>query len=116
MMSSISRGVLTQFDDWITNDAFRSADRTIDYRAGLPSLTLPVLVMGGSRDRLAPPECLRAQFEVVGSPDKTLIVLGPENGDAMDYGHGDLIFGSGAPSEAYPRILRWLEARATRIS
>ncbi len=73
-----------------------------------------MLVIGGSRDRLAPPSCVRSQFEQLGSRDKTLMIFGPENGDRMDYGHGDLIFGEGAPREIYPAILRWLEARATR--
>ncbi len=33
----------------------------------------------------------------------------------MDYGHGDLMFGTGAPAEIYPIIRTWLEARATPV-
>jgi len=51
----------------------------------------------------------------VKSQDKTLAVFGPENGDTLPYGHGDLLYGENAPKEVYPIILRWLEARATKV-
>lgn len=113
MMSSISLRVLRQLHDWIEHDAFRSEDRSVDYRDAIRSLDVPLLVMGGSADKLATPAAVRAQYELAGSADKTLIILGPENGDALEYGHGDVVFGSGAPSEVYPVIRRWLEGRAT---
>jgi pimeloyl-ACP methyl ester carboxylesterase len=116
MMSSMGRQMLVQLHDWSTHDTFRSRDGATDWRAGLARLTLPVLVMGGSMDRLAPPENLRAQYALVGSPDKCLHVFGCERGDKMNYGHGDLLFGTGAPIEVYPEIRAWLSARATPLS
>jgi pimeloyl-ACP methyl ester carboxylesterase len=113
VMSSMSRDVLVQLHDWMEHDAFRSLDGREDWRAGLSRLSLPVLVLGGSMDRLAPPENLRAQYELIGSPDKSLHIFGCERGDKMNYGHGDLLFGTGAPLEVYPEIRRWLEAHAT---
>ena len=115
LMGSISRGVLRQFRDWIVHDAFRSLDGSIDYRERLRGLSLPVLVMGGSQDRLAPPAAIKAQFELLGSPDKTLMIFGRENGDALHYGHGDLVFGAGAPREVFPRIAGWMKAHATPL-
>lgn len=116
MMASMSRDVLRQLRDWIDHDAFRSFDGSVDWRAGLARLTLPVMVMGGSVDRLAPPKNLRAQYELVGSPDKKLHVFGCERGDKMDYGHGDLLFGTGAPLEIQPEVRGWLEAHATPLA
>ncbi len=113
MMASMGRGVLRQFQDWIDHDAFRSADRSVDWRAGLARLTLPVMVMGGSVDRLAPPQNLRAQFELVGSADKKLHIFGCERGDQMDYGHGDLLFGTHVAQEVHHEVLDWLQAHAT---
>jgi pimeloyl-ACP methyl ester carboxylesterase len=104
---------MLQFHDWTTHDAFRSLDRSVDYREGIRRLDLPLLVMAGSQDRLAPPAAAKAQLELAASKDKTLVVFGKENGDREDYGHGDLVFGRGAPEEVYPYILRWLEGRAT---
>lgn len=116
MMSSMSRKVLLQFRDWIEHDTFRSYDGTVDWRAGISRLTLPMLIMGGSSDRLATAENVRKQYELLTSPDRTLHVFGRDRGDKMDYGHGDLIFGTGAPVEVYPLIRSWLEARATPLS
>jgi pimeloyl-ACP methyl ester carboxylesterase len=115
LIGEISRGVLRQFSDWIRHDAFRSADGTEDYRARLKTLEVPTLVLGGSADRLARPAAIHGQFDLLGSPDKTLMIFGPENGDTFEYGHGDLIFGARAPEEVYPRIAAWLEAHATLV-
>jgi pimeloyl-ACP methyl ester carboxylesterase len=119
MMSSMSRRVLLQFHDWIRHDTFRSFDGRVDWRAGIAGLQVPLLVMGGSADKLAPPESLRAQYALAGSlsglEDKTLHIFGRDRGDRMDYGHGDLMFGEGAPLEVYPLIRAWLEAHATPL-
>jgi pimeloyl-ACP methyl ester carboxylesterase len=113
MMASMSRNVLRQFRDWIDHDAFRSFDGRVDWRSGLARLTLPVLVMGGSQDRLASPQNLRAQFALVGSQDKELYIFGCERGDKMDYGHGDLLFGTGVAQEVHHVARTWLQAHAT---
>jgi pimeloyl-ACP methyl ester carboxylesterase len=115
MMSSMSRNVLRQFQDWIDHDAFRSFDGSVDWRSGLAKLSLPVMVMGGSSDRLASSKNLRAQYELVGSTDKMLHIFGRDRGDKMDYGHGDLLFGTGAPFEVYPEVRDWLAAHATAL-
>ncbi len=112
-MSSVSRKMLLQLKDWVFNDAFRSFDQTRDYRAGIARLTVPILVIGGSADRLAPVPQVRAAYELAGSSDKKLAIFGRETGCAHDYGHADLIFGGGAPDEVYPVIRKWLIAHAT---
>jgi pimeloyl-ACP methyl ester carboxylesterase len=116
MMASMSRNVLRQFQDWIDHDAFRSFDGSRDWRAGLSGLTLPVLVLGGSQDRLAPPKNLRAQFELLGSEDKQLHIFGCERGDKMDYGHGDLLFGTGVAHEVHYETRAWLISHATAVA
>ena len=116
LVQSMGWRLLRQFKDWIWNDAFRSEDLSVDYRAGLAGLTLPALVIGGSQDQLASSRAVQQQFDLLGSPDKTLMVFGRENGDGLDYGHGDLIFGAGAPVEIYPRLQKWLTDRATLLA
>ncbi|WP_050726059.1 alpha/beta fold hydrolase [Vulgatibacter incomptus] len=111
----ISAGVARQFDDWVSNDAFRSLDKSQDYRSAMGAFTAPVLVMGGSSDKMAPPRCMEDAHRRLGSADKTLVILGKELGASFDYGHGDLMLGRAAPGEVYPQIARWLEARATRV-
>jgi pimeloyl-ACP methyl ester carboxylesterase len=115
VISSIGRRVLLQFEDWLTHDAFRSRDGSIDYRGWLGELRAPVLILGGSRDQLAPPEVVRTAHELVGAKDKTLVVFGRQTGFGEEYGHGDLIFGTGAPREVFPLLRSWLEDHATPV-
>ncbi len=109
------RGVLAQLEDWVEHDAFRSVDRSVDYRAGVSRLTLPVFVIGGTVDGLAPPKVTREYFELLTTKDKELVLLGREGGQELDYGHGDLMVGKNARHEVYPRIGDWLEKRATLL-
>ena len=113
LITSVGRRVLLQFDDWIEHNAFRSVDRAVDYREGIKKLTLPMLMIAGSRDRLAPPIAVEWASELSQASDKTLRIFGREHGDAQQYGHGDLIFGERAPEEVFPLIADWLAARAT---
>jgi pimeloyl-ACP methyl ester carboxylesterase len=113
LIGSVSRRLLLQLRDWILTDAFRSADGATDYRVGLERLNVPALVIGGTHDRLAPADVVRAAYELLGSDDKQLALFGCEYGHRQNYGHGDLLFGEGAPTEVYPRIRQWLEAHAT---
>lgn len=109
----MSAGVVRQFHDWVHNDAFRSADRRIDYRERMAAFRAPVLVVGGTHDLMAPPACVEAAGRTLGSEDKTVVVLGKAHGSPVDYGHGDLLLGKAAPDEVYPLIEAWLRGRAT---
>lgn len=113
LVSSMGYRLLRQLDDWSREDAFRSRDGRIDYRERLRHVSTPVLVMGGSQDALATPQAVLGQAELLASADKTVMLFGRENGDTLDYGHGDLLFGENAPLEVYPRIVRWVSDRAS---
>ncbi len=113
MISTMGSRVLSQFRDWIENDVFRSLDRSLDYRAGIARLQVPLLVVGGTMDRLATTASVQKQFALAGSEDKTLLLFGRERGDKQDYGHGDLLFGTDVAEEIHPVLVRWLETRAT---
>jgi pimeloyl-ACP methyl ester carboxylesterase len=106
-------GVLAQFHDWARLGVFRSRDGTVDYRGPLKHLELPLLVVGGSVDGLAPLEPTRTLFAWLESSDKTLALFGRAFGQPLEYGHGDLVVGERAPAEVYPVLRAWLEARAT---
>jgi pimeloyl-ACP methyl ester carboxylesterase len=104
------RGVLRQLEDWLTHDVFRSLDGTVDYRAGLSTLTMPMLVIGGTADQLAPPSVVRQLFATLQAPVRELVIFGQEHGHRAEYGHGDLIVGQFAHEEIYPVIARFLAA------
>ena len=116
VFEDISAGVMGQFADWVINDAIRSRDGSVDYRQSMRALRVPVLLVGGSKDMMAPPGCMRAAAEQIRSEDKTLLLFGREFGSRAEYGHGDLILGREAPGEIYPAIDAWLRAHATPLA
>ncbi len=116
VFADIWRGVLLQFVDWVGRDAFSSQDRAIDYRDRVARLQVPMLVVGGSVDNLAPLPETRKFYSLVTAPDRELLLLGKEFGEAEDYGHGDLLLGKHVEREVFPRVAAWLEKRATRLA
>lgn len=107
------KGVLRQLEDWLRTGAFRSLDRSLDYRAGLSAFTAPTLVIGGTVDYLAPPDRMRQYFDLLTAPVRQLELFGRSYGHSAEYGHGDLLVGVQAHLEVYPVIRRFLEANVT---
>jgi pimeloyl-ACP methyl ester carboxylesterase len=110
MIANFSRNEVLQYSDWIMNDQFRSIDLRRDYRAELPRITTPALLLAGPRDVLATPDAVKATFESLGSADKQFMICSRAQGLRVNYGHFDLVIGREAPAEIYPLVARWLEA------
>jgi len=66
---------------------------------------LPLLVVSGQNDDLAPPASVRPAFERSRSTDKTY--------RATALGHIDLLVGRDAPSASWPFLTSWLAERTT---
>ena len=115
-MAPLWRGVLRQLRGWLLRDAFDARDGSVDFRARVRALEIPCLVVGGSIDRLAPPEVVRQHFELLSALDRDCWVLGREHGQVDEYGHGDLILGKRTPQELHPRLVAWLCARASAVN
>jgi pimeloyl-ACP methyl ester carboxylesterase len=116
VIAPIWHGVLSQLRDWTHDDRFRSVDLKTDYRDRIRAMTVPSLIIGGSIDGLAPPANCRQHFAIAGSPDKELQLFGVPFGQQEDYGHGDLLLGTRAHQEVYPKLIAWLEKRATPVA
>lgn len=114
VMAPIFTGVFRQLAGFIERDVFESL-RHEDYRARVQAAPYPLLVMGGTADQIAPPTAQERLHALAAGPDKTLVLLGRAHGQAEDYGHGDLIVGTHAPAEVYPRVGEWLTRRATSV-
>ncbi|MCC7536551.1 MAG: alpha/beta hydrolase [Deltaproteobacteria bacterium] len=82
---------------------FESADRVIDYGARFEALDVPLLVVAGSRDRLAPPDSVRPAHARSRSSDKTYREL--------PLGHADLLIGKQAPLLTWPLAETWMNRR-----
>ncbi len=109
-------GVVTQFSDSIRSGAILSADRRFNYTESLDRITVPILIMGGSKDGFVDAEALKNVYDSVSSRDKSFIIASTENGYTADYGHCDLVIGKTAEQDVYPAILSWLDKRAVKRS
>jgi pimeloyl-ACP methyl ester carboxylesterase len=108
-IQSIPRGLVLQFRDWIEHDAFRSADRALDYRARLAGARTPVLVIGAPLDGLARIDAVRRALPLL--PRGEYALAGKEGGLSTDYGHIDVLFGRAAHVEIFPRLRAFLESQ-----
>jgi polyhydroxyalkanoate synthase len=70
----------------------------------LGDIRCPVFVVGAREDYIAPPACVRALVDAVGSRDKEYIEL--------PGGHISLIAGRGASLHCWPRVSSWLATRS----
>ncbi|HUG38448.1 MAG TPA: alpha/beta fold hydrolase [Candidatus Limnocylindrales bacterium] len=70
----------------------------------LRSITCPVLAVGAKEDNIAPPDCVKALIDAVGSRDREYMEL--------PGGHISLIAGRGASVHCWPRVATWLAARS----
>jgi polyhydroxyalkanoate synthase len=70
----------------------------------LSNIACPVFVVGAKEDYIAPPDCVRALIDVVGSHDKQYVEL--------PGGHISLIAGRGAAIHCWPQVSGWLAPRS----
>ena len=73
------------------------------YASAFEAMDLPLLIIAGSVDGLAPPEAVRPAYERSCSSDKTYRVF--------PRGHIDIVMGRDAPLTIWPLILAWLNKR-----
>jgi predicted alpha/beta hydrolase len=107
-------GVGRQFQRWVLSGRFDGEDG-FDYRAAMKSVTIPVLLMAGLKDLLAPPASVLAAKELLGGTVE-YVLLARSHGFSADYGHGDLTLGKNAPDEVFPRVAEFLERHGERLS
>jgi len=109
-------GVVMQFSDSIRNGEMLSVDRRYSYTGNLHRITVPILIMGGSKDGFVDAEALKNAYDSVASRDKSLVIASVENGYTADYGHCDLVIGKNVAQDVYPAILNWLNERTVKKS
>jgi polyhydroxyalkanoate synthase len=88
--------------EWAAQKRF--GGRESDYAERFEKLNLPLLVVAGGEDDLAPPASVRAAYSRSRSLDKTYRVL--------PLGHIDLLVGRDAPLTTWPLVTGWLGKRS----
>jgi polyhydroxyalkanoate synthase len=97
------------FRQWVKdfyqqNRMFRGDLVLAGKRVRLADIRCPVLVVGAKEDYIAPPACVKALMDVVGSRDKTYLEL--------PGGHISLIAGRSASVHCWPQVAAWLGKHA----
>jgi lysosomal acid lipase/cholesteryl ester hydrolase len=113
-LEDTGRGALAQLDPYIEFGHFVSADRKIDYADRLPEVITPTLMIAGDGDVMSDVPSTSLTFSALGSADKTMFRFGKAEGHIADYGHCDLVWSRYAPSEIFPPLIDWLDARQLR--
>ena len=94
-------GEILDMFDWANQRRF--GGQGTDYVDRFEKLALPLLVVSGSNDDLAPPASVRPAFVRSRSPDKTY--------RSFALGHIDLLVGRDAPKVVWPLVSGWVGAR-----
>ena len=102
--------LLAQWLAWNLGQRWRGADG-FDYMAALAELSLPVFMIAGGNDRIAPAAGCRKFFDALGSTDKTWLLGAETAGFSKDFSHGELVIGREARAEIFPRVREWLRER-----
>jgi polyhydroxyalkanoate synthase len=88
-------------------NALKSHDGLTDYGLAFELTDVPLLVIAGTRDSLAPPRSVKPAYDRSRSRDKTY--------REFPLGHIDMVLGRDAPFTVWPALRTWLEARAERL-
>jgi len=108
----VNPGVLDHLIMMVRKGEFVSATGSHSYRKNLAKIRVPVLIIGGEKDAVAPPQVLRATYRELKSRDRTHRIFGSRPKDSVAYGHYDLILGKKAKEEVFPLIGSWLKKRS----
>lgn len=97
------------FRQWVRdfyqeNKLYRGDLRLGGRAVRLSDIRCPVFVVGAREDYIAPPACVRALVDAVGSRDKEYVEL--------PGGHISLIAGRGASVHCWPKVSGWLAPRS----
>jgi pimeloyl-ACP methyl ester carboxylesterase len=95
-------GEMVEMFSWAKERRFGGEES--HYVDAFEKMDLPLLVVAGANDDLAPPASVRPGFERSNSHDKTY--------QSLPLGHIDLLVGSDAPLMTWPLVTKWLGQRA----
>jgi pimeloyl-ACP methyl ester carboxylesterase len=104
----LPNALVAQFSGWLESGLFDSVDHSIDYLEGLRKVNVPIMVVAGKIDGIAPPWMVRPAYDALPSPEKRWLVLGEANGQHADYNHMCMVLGERAPTEFWPQIAAFL--------
>lgn len=106
----VSGGTALQLLESMQTGRFLSADKKIDLRAAMSSISTPVLVIAGRLDRIAAAPAVKDGYRALGGPKQWLLIT-QANGAHAEYGHMDLVIGTHAAEDVWKPLLEFLDAQ-----
>jgi poly(3-hydroxyalkanoate) synthetase len=94
-------GEMLDMFDWAAQRRF--GGRELDYGERFEKMNLPLMIIAGENDDLAPPESVRPAYTFSSASDKTYRPL--------PLGHIDLLVGRDAPWMTWKLVTDWLGQR-----
>jgi pimeloyl-ACP methyl ester carboxylesterase len=80
------------------------------YLQSLPNSKVPIFIVGGTKDLMAPPDSVIAACQTgEQAAERKCRIFGKAFGCVEDYGHADLLMGVRVEEEVFPEILNWLD-------
>jgi len=111
-VQSVPAPLLVDLARWAYSDGVPRLDDGKDILAGLATIDVPALFIGGSVDRLCPPRALQVAYQAwgcnLGHTLKRLYPVGRAHGHACDYGHADLLIGARSETEVFAPVAEFL--------
>jgi polyhydroxyalkanoate synthase len=78
---------------------------------------VPLLILAGAADEMAPPYAVLPESRNTGTPGEMRSeILGKDTGYEEDYGHMDLLVGKRVEQEVFPAIQQWIESHDSEIA
>jgi pimeloyl-ACP methyl ester carboxylesterase len=105
--ADVAGGAALQLIELLKGGRFVSFDGKVDLRAGLATVTTPVLVVAARLDRVALAPAVKDGFRALGGPKEWLVIT-RANGARGEYGHMDLVIGEHAAEEVWTPALKFL--------
>jgi alpha-beta hydrolase superfamily lysophospholipase len=101
-------GTLLQMARLAMRGEFVSLDGRENYSTAIESLDVPLLVVAGDHDLLAPPPAVRPLYDRSHSRDRSYRVF--------PFGHADLLLGKDAPASVWRSIEGWIADRLENVT
>ena len=102
--------VAQQMHDWASTNSWVLKEANINMMDALPKLDIPLHVLAGSLDPLAPLPSIEKFHAGLAHKDTRFTPLGKKYGCENEYNHVDLVFSADGQEEVYLPIVDWLQS------
>lgn len=112
MLDNLLPDIFSTLGDWVRSKSMQLKNGSLDVKAGLSRLRLPMMCLFAPGDPFISPEFAWRFFDQLPNPDKEMLILSKEHGCAEDYNHVEIPFSREVRKEVFVPIGRWLASHS----